>query len=371
MRIGTIKESKTEEYRVGLTSASVLALTSAGHQIFVERGAGEGSGYSDQDYERAGAVILSSAAQVVEACQLLVKVKEPLPPEYGLFRVGLILFTYLHLAANRELTERLMASGMTALAYETIQGPDGSLPLLAPMSQIAGRMAAEIGAQLLKKPGPGRGKLLGGISGVEPARAVVLGSGNVATAACDILVALGARVTILSRDLRRLALLQDRYAGKVSTGLSRPEALERELTGADLLIAAILVPGASTPKVVTREMVRSMGPGAVLIDVSIDQGGASETSRPTTHTSPWYIEEGVIHYCVANMPGAVPRTSTEALTATTLPYILRLANEGIEAALRDHALSSGINVLDGNLTCRPVAEALGLPYSPLEEVVGR
>lgn len=367
MKIGTIRETKVEEYRVGLTPAAARTLTQAGHQVFVERGAGEGSGYGDRDYGVAGATILASAAQVAEACQLLVKVKEILPSEYQLLRPGLILFTYLHLAANRELTERLLASGVTAIAYETIQKPDGSLPLLIPMSQIAGRMAAEIGAQLLKKPGPGRGKLLGGIPGVEPARVVVLGSGTVATAACDVLVALEARVAVLSRDLRRLALLQDRYKGRISTRVSEPSTLAGELAGADLLVAAVLVPGAATPKLVTRPMVRSMGAGAVIVDVSIDQGGAAETSRPTTHAQPWYLEEGVIHYCVANMPGAVPRTSTEALAAATLPYILRLANGGIDAVLSDPTFASGINVLNGQLTCRAVAEALALPCSPLEE----
>lgn len=369
MRVGTIKETKVEEYRVGLTPQGVRALVEAGHTVFVQRGAGEGAGYSDAQYQAAGASLCETPQQVVQGVDLLVKVKEPLPPEYPLLRPGLILFTYLHLAPERELTRALLDSGVAAIAYETVRLPDGSLPLLIPMSQVAGRMAAEIGAQLLRKPGPGRGKLLGGIAGVAPARAVVLGSGTVATAASRTLVGLGARVTVLSRDLQRLAALEAQLFGRIATRVISTGALEEELEGADLVISGVLVPGGIAPKLLTRPMLRSMGEGAVLVDVSIDQGGIAETSRPTSHAEPYYVEEGVVHYCVPNMPGAVPRTSTEALTAATLPYVLRLAEGGLEALRRDPALAAGASTIGGKLVSKPVAEAQGLPYTPLEEAL--
>lgn len=369
MNVGTIRETKVEEYRVGLTPLGVRALREAGHTVLVERGAGQGSGFSDDRYGDAGATLLDTPQEVATACDLLVKVKEPTPAEYGLLRSGLILFTYLHLAALPELTQRVLASGATAIAYETVQEVDGSLPLLAPMSQVAGRMAAEIGVHLLKRPGPGRGKLVGGVAGVTPGRAAILGSGNVATAACRVLIGLEARTTVMSRDLRRLAYLEEHFGGRIATRVATSASLAEELAGADLLIAAILIPGAATPKVVTRQMVRSMGPGAVIVDVCIDQGGAVETSQPTTHAQPTFVEEGVIHYCVPNMPGAVPQTSTEALTSATLPYVLRLANQGLDAIRRDAALARGVSALEGKLTCQPVAQALGLPYTPLEEVL--
>jgi alanine dehydrogenase len=356
MKVGTIRETKIEECRVGLTPLGVRALRQAGHTVLLERGAGQGSGFSDDQYGDAGAILFDTPQEVAGGCDLLVKVKEPTPTEYGLLRPGLILFTYLHLAALPELTERILASGVTAIAYETVQQADGSLTLLAPMSQVAGRMAAEIGVHLLKRPGPGRGKLVGGVAGVAPGRVVILGSGSVATAACKVIIGLEARTTVMSRDLNRLAYLQEHFGGRMATRVATSASLAQELAGADLLIAAILIPGAATPKVVTREMVRSMGPGAVIVDVSIDQGGAVETSRPTTHAQPTFMEEGVVHYCVANMPGAVPQTSTEVLTSATLPYILGLADQGLDA-------------LKGKLTCRGVAEALGLPYTPLEEVL--
>jgi len=369
MNVGTIKETKVEEYRVGLTPAGVGALVQRGHTAIVERGAGQGSGFSDDEYRRAGATLVDTPQEVARQCDLLVKVKELLPPEFGLLRPELILFTYLHLAALPDLTKALLSSGATAIAYETMQKPDGSLPLLIPMSQVAGRMAAEIGAHLLKRPGPGRGKLLGGVSGVLPARAVVLGSGSVATAACRVLVGLEARITVMSNDLQRLACLEEHFGGRIATRVISPLSLAEELAGADLLITGVLVPGAATPKVVTREMVRSMGPGAVVIDVDIDQGGAVETAHPTSHAEPTYIEEGVIHYCVANMPGAVPRTSTEALTSATLPYVLKLADEGLGAIRKDPSLAAGVNVIRGKVTCQGVAQALGLPCTPLEEVL--
>jgi len=369
MKVGTIAETKVEEYRVGLTPLGAAALSQAGHEVFVQRGAGLGSGFSDGQYEAAGASVLPTAAEVAAAVDLLVKVKEPLPPEYGLLRPGLILFTYLHLAPAPELTRVLLDSGVTSIAYETVRRPDGSLPLLFPMSQVAGRMAAEIAAQYLKKPGPGRGKLLGGIAGVAPARAVVLGSGTVATAACRVLVALEARTTALSRDLQRLFALESQFRGRLGTRVINPAALAGELEGADLLISGVLVPGGVAPRLVSREMLRSMGPGAVFVDVSIDQGGVSETSRPTTHAEPVYVEEGVVHYCVANMPGAVPRTSTEALTSATLPYVLRLAERGLDAFRDDPALAAGASTVRGKLVCEPVAQAQGVPYTPLEQAL--
>jgi alanine dehydrogenase len=369
MKVGTITETKVEEYRVGLTPAGTGALTRAGHRVLVQRGAGLGSGFSDAEYEAAGATLMETAAEVAGAVDLLVKVKEPLPPEYPLLRSGLILFAYLHLAPAPDLTRALLQSGVDSIAYETVRGPDDSLPLLFPMSQVAGRMAAEMGAQLLKKPGPGRGKLLGGITGVAPARAVVLGSGTVATAACRVLVALGARITALSRDLRRLFTLESQFRGRLSTRVINPVALAEELVGADLLISGVLVPGGVAPKLVSRYMVSSMGPGAVIVDVSIDQGGVCETSRPTTHTEPTYVEEGVVHYCVPNMPGAVPRTSTEALTSATLSYVLHLADRGLDALREDAVLAAGASTVRGKLVSRAVAEAQGLPYVPLEQAL--
>jgi alanine dehydrogenase len=369
VKVGTIKETKNEEYRVGLTPAGVRDLAETGHTVLVQRGAGEGSGFPDEGYAAAGATLLDSPADVAATSDLLVKVKEPLPPEYPFFRQDLTLFAYLHLAPNPELTDRILASGMTAIAYETVQQPDGSMPLLTPMSQIAGRMAAEMGAHLLKRPGPGRGKLLGGVAGVAPCRAVILGSGNVATAACRVLMGLEARITVMSRDLSRLAYLEQHFGGRIATRVSTPANLEEELQGADLLITAILVPGGKAPRVITRQMVRSMGPGAVVIDVSIDQGGTTETSHPTTHADPTYMEEGVIHYCVPNMPGAVPRTSTEALTSATLPYVLHLANEGHSALRQDPALAQGVNIMRGKIICQPLAQAVGRPFTPLEEIL--
>jgi alanine dehydrogenase len=369
MKVGTIAETKVEEYRVGLTPEGVRSLRGAGHEVYVQRGAGFGSGFADEQYEAAGAALLPTAEEVARSVDLLVKVKEPLPPEYPLLRPGLILFTYLHLAPAPELTRALLESGVDSIAYETVRKPDGSLPLLFPMSQVAGRMAAEIGAQLLKKPGPGRGKLLGGIAGVAPARAVVLGSGTVATAACRVLVALEARVTVMSRDLQRLFVLESQFRGRLSTRVINAAALAEELAGADLLVSGVLVPGGVAPKLVSREMVRSMGGGAVIVDVSIDQGGVCETSRPTTHAEPTYVEEGVVHYCVANMPGAVPRTSTEALTAATLPYVLCLADRGLEALREDASLAAGASTIRGKLVSAPVAEAQGLPYTPLAQAL--
>jgi alanine dehydrogenase len=370
MRVGTIKETKNEEFRVGLTPSGVQALFGAGHEVLVERGAGVGSGFADAAYEAAGAKVCDRAKDVVVGVDLLVKVKEILPAEYGLLRPGLLLFTYLHLAPEPELTRRLLESRTNAIAYETVQGPDGSLPLLIPMSQVAGRMAGEIAAQYLKKPGPGRGKLLGGIAGVSPARAVVLGSGTVGTAATRVLVALGARVTVSSKHLQRLAALEAQFRDRIATCVTSPTVLEQELAGADILICGVLVPGGIAPKLVSRAMVCSMGEGAVIVDVGIDQGGICETSHLTSHDAPIFVEEGVVHYCVPNMPGAVPQTSTEALTGATLPYILKLADRGLDALRDDLTLGKGASTINGKLTSQPVAEAQGLPYTPLAQALG-
>jgi alanine dehydrogenase len=369
MKVGTIKESKNEEFRVGLTPTGVRALAEAGHLVLVEREAGAGSGFSDSQYEAAGARLVDSAAEVAAGVELLVKVKEPLEPEYALLRPGLILFTYLHLAPAPGLVQALLDSRTNAIAYETVRRPDGSLPLLIPMSQVAGRMAAEIAAQYLKKPGPGRGKLLGGIAGVSPARALVVGSGNVGTAATRVLVALGARVTVTSKDLQRLSALEAQLRERIATRVSSPGVLAEELAGADIMIGAVLVPGGIAPKLVTREMVRSMGTGAVLVDVCIDQGGIAVTSRPTSHDNPVYVDEGVVHYCVPNMPGAVPQTSTEALTGATLPYVLKLAAGRLEALKADASLAEGAATIDSALVSQAVAQAQGREYTPLERVL--
>jgi alanine dehydrogenase len=300
---------------------------------------------------------------------LLVKVKELQPPEFACLRPDLILFAYLHLAPDPAQTKALLDSRADSIAYELVRRPDGSLPLLIPMSQVAGRMAAEIAAQFLKKPGPGRGKLLGGIAGSSRARAVVIGSGNVGTAATRVLTALGARVLVTSMDLQRLSALEAQFREQITTKVTSPAMLAEELVGADVLIGAVLVPGGVAPKLVTREMVRSMGEGAVVVDVCIDQGGIAETSRPTSHSDPIYVEEGVIHYCVANMPGAVPRTSTEALTSATLPYVLRLASGGLNALREDPSLAAGASTIRGKLVTQAVAQAQGLPWTPLEDAL--
>lgn len=365
MRIGTVRERKDGEARVGLTPEGVYALRMLGHQVLVEQGAGLGSGHGDQAYVASGAEVAPEAADVWARSDLVVKVKEPVRSEYEFLRQECALFTYLHLATDRPLTKRLLESGMSSLAYELVRKPDGSLPLLAPMSQVAGRMAAEVGAQLLKHPGPGRGKLLGGVAGVPPGKVVVIGSGTVATAAARVLMGLDARVVVMSRDLARLTYLQENFGGRIGTRISSPQSVAEEVEGADLAILGVLVPGAAAPKVLSREMVRSMGPGAVIVDVSIDQGGAAETSRPTTHSDPIYIEEGVVHYCVSNMPGAVPQTSTQALTSATLPYIEALASKGVDGAMAaDPALAQALSTYRGGLVRGPVAEEFGLPAAP-------
>ncbi len=361
MIAGTVREVKTEEYRVGLTLEGAADLIRLGHRVLIEAGAGAGSGFPDEAYRRAGAEIVPTAADVWSAADLLIKVKEPQPQEFGLMRSGMTLFTYLHLGALPDVTDALLRSGMNSIAYETVQLADGSLPLLIPMSEIAGRMAPEVGAQWLRKPGPGRGKLMSGLPGSPPARTIIFGAGTVATNACAVAIGMGAQVTVIAPSLAELRVIEERWPGRVTTLPSTPATIEQAIGGADLMISGVLVRGGKTaPKLVSRAALRSAGPGAVVVDVAIDQGGIFETSRPTTHADPIFVEEGVVHYCVANMPGAVPRTSTAALTAATLPYVLKLATLGTaKAVAADPALARGLMTKGGELVNKDVAQALG------------
>ena len=369
MKVGVAKEIKPDEYRVALTPAGARELGQRGHDVVVEAGAGEGSSFSDAAYEAAGARI-ASVEEVWADVDLLLKVKEPIEPEYGRLREGLVLFTYLHIAADEPLTRALIESGITGVAYETVETDSGALPLLAPMSEIAGRLAAQAGAYFLEKPLGGRGLLLGGVPGVAPGRVVVLGGGMVGYNAAVIAIGLGASVTILERSIDRMRHLEEVLSGRVSLVMSSTLQIEESVKEADVVIGAVLIPGAVAPKLITREMVAGMKDGAVLADVAIDQGGCAETSRPTTHSEPVYTVDGVTHYCVANMPGAVPITSTKALTNATLPYVEAIAGYGLaEAVARDPALARGVNVVDGKLTYEAVADAHGLDYQPLEEVL--
>ena len=366
MRIGVAKEIKTDEYRVALTPAGARELVQKGHQVVVETGAGTGSSMPDADYERAGARI-ASVDEVWEGSELLLKVKEPIEPEYKRLREGLTLFTYLHIAADEPLTRALVDSGITAVAYETVETDDRRLPLLAPMSEIAGRLASQAGAYFLEKPLGGRGLLLGGVPGVSPGRVLVLGGGVVGYNAALIAIGLGAQVTILDRSIDRMRYLDEILSGRVSTVMSSSLQIESSIADADLVIGAVLVPGARAPKLVTREMLGVMKKGAVIVDVAIDQGGCVETAHATTHSDPVYDVDGITHYCVANMPGGVPITSTKALTNATLPYVEAIADHGLSAALvRDGALAKGVNVVGGKVTYEPVAEAHGLDYTPLD-----
>jgi alanine dehydrogenase len=369
MIVGTVREIKTAEYRVGLTPEGADTLVRAGHRVVVETGAGLGSGYDDESYRRVHAEIAGTAGDVWREAELLVKVKEPLAPEFGRARAGQILFTYLHLATLFEATQALLESGVTAVAYETVQLPDGTLPLLVPMSQIAGRLGTEAAAHWLRKPGPGRGKLLSGLPGALPARVVILGAGTVSTNACAVAVALGAQVTVISQGLDGLRRIEERWPGRVVTLASTPYSISRSLEGADALISGVLIAGARAPRLVSREQVRSMGEGAVIVCVDIDQGGSVETARPTTHDDPVYVEEGVVHYAVANMPGSVPHTATPALTAATLPYVLRLAEGGLEAVRANSALAAGVNVAKGRITNFGVAQAMGRAVTSLDEAL--
>lgn len=369
MRVGVPTEIKADEYRVAITPAGVRELTVQGHEVLVQSGAGSGSALSDEDYARSGAKIVGSAEEAWGEADLILKVKEPLESEFAYLRADLTLFTYLHLAAARPLTEALIASGCTAIAYETVRGADGGLPLLAPMSEIAGRMATQVGAHELERPHGGRGVLMGGVTGVAPAHVVVVGAGTSGRNAAWIAGGMEATVTILDLDVSKLAFIDSVHKGRITTLMSNRLTLEEQVAQADVVIGAVLVPGARAPQVITEEMVVSMRPGAVLVDISIDQGGCAETSRVTTHHDPTYVKHGVVHYAVGNMPGAVPRTSTYALTNVTLPYVDRLVALGVnEATQRDPGLGGGINVIAGAVTNAGVANAHGLPLTPLAEV---
>jgi alanine dehydrogenase len=369
MKIGVVKEIKADEYRVALTPAGAHELAGRGHEVLVESGAGEGSAFPDSAYEAVGARV-TDADDVWSRAELLLKVKEPLPEEYALLREGLVLFTYLHLAASEELTRALMASGTACIAYETVETDSRALPLLAPMSEIAGRLAAQAGAYFLEKPLGGRGLLLGGIAGVAPGKVVVIGGGIVGYNAAVIAIGLGASVSILERSVDRMRHLEEILSGRVSLLMSSSLQVEESVAAADVVIGAVLIPGAVAPKLITRAMVSGMKDGSVLCDVAIDQGGCAETSRPTTHSEPVYSVDGVTHYCVANMPGAVPVTSTKALTNVTLPYVEAIADLGLGGAVaHDPGLARGVNVLGGQITYEAVAQAHGLDYRPLGELL--
>src|SRR6476646_1488403 len=369
MKVGVVKEIKSDEYRIALTPAGARELVQRGHDVLVEAGAGEGSSFPDDAYRAVGAT-LASVEEVWSEAELLLKVKEPLPAEYPLLREELVLFTYLHLAASEELTRALAVSGAACVAYETVETDDHALPLLAPMSEIAGRLSAQAGAYFLEKPLGGRGLLLGGVPGVAPGRVLVIGGGIVGYNAAVIALGLGANVTILERSIDRMRHLDEILSGRVSLVMSSSLQIAESIKEADLVIGAVLIPGARAPKLITREMLRDMKQGSVFCDVAIDQGGCAETSHATTHSEPVYEVEGVTHYCVANMPGAVPITATKALTNATLPFVEAIADHGLrEAVLQDPSLALGVNVIDGKITYEAVAEAHNLEYTPLEDVL--
>ena len=370
MKIGLPKEIKDNEYRVGLTPAGVNALVNAGHEVFVQKTAGDGSGFSDEQFEKAGGTLLDTADEVWATGDMIVKVKEPIAPEYPRMRENQLLFTYLHLAPELELTKQMMEKGVSGVAYETITDVNGKLPLLTPMSEVAGRMSVQVGATYLEKMNGGKGILLGGVPGVPAANVVILGGGVVGTEAAKMAVGLGARVTIIDRNLERLRELDDIFLSKVQTLASSHYAIEEAISHADLVIGAVLVVGAAAPKLVTRDMLHKVPNGSVLVDVAVDQGGCFETTHATTHSNPTYYEEGVLHYCVANMPGAVPRTSTFALTNATLPFALALANKGFERAVtEDPYLREGVNTYAGKLTYDAVAESQNLEYTPIDSLL--
>jgi alanine dehydrogenase len=371
MIVGVPKEIKNNENRVALTPAGVEAFCKAGHQVIIENNAGIGSGITNEEYIAAGAQILGTPAEVFAASDMIMKVKEPLSAEYDLFKDGQLLFTYLHLAPEPELTAALLKKNVVGIAYETVQPIDNSLPLLTPMSEVAGRMAIQIGAQFLEKPHGGKGILLGGVPGVAPGKVAIVGGGIVGTNAAKMAIGMGADVTILDVSAARLRYLDDIFGSRIKTLMSNSYNLKHAVAEADLVVGAVLIPGAKAPKLVTEEMIKTMKPGSVVVDVAIDQGGSVETiDRVTTHAEPTYIKHGVVHYSVANMPGAVARTSTFALTNATLPYAMKLANLGYaEAVKRDLGLARGVNVIHGKLTYKAVAEALNLEYTPLSEVL--
>lgn len=369
MIVGVPKEIKDNEYRVAMTPGGVRQLSEAGHQVWIETGAGEGSGFPDEQYQAVGAKIVPTNADAWGA-HMVVKVKEPQPSEYEFMRPELLLFTYLHLAAEERLTREMMARGLTGIAYETVETPNGQLPLLTPMSEVAGRMAIQVGAHYLEKMNGGRGKLLGGVPGVRPADVIIIGAGVVGTNAAQVALGMGAHVVIVDINLDRLRYLSEVLPGRLTTLSSNPLSVAEAVRRADLLVGAVLIKGAKAPKLVTREMISTMNPGSVVVDVAVDQGGCIETTHPTTHSNPTFLVDGVVHYCVANMPGAVPRTSTYALSNATLPYVCTLADLGAEAAIRaDPGLAKGVNTYQGRITYPAVADAFDLDYVPLETLL--
>ena len=367
MNIGCVKEIKKQEYRVGMTPDNVKSYVNAGHAVCIERGAGEGSGFKDSEYSAAGAALCGSAEEVWEKSDMIIKVKEPLPEEYQYFREDMTLYTYFHLAADENLTDALLAAGVKSVAYETLMEKNGSLPLLAPMSQIAGRLSIQEGAKYLEKPFGGRGILLSGVPGTPRAKVVILGGGSVGTNACKTAVGIGADVTILDVNLERLAYLDDIFGARIQTLYSTDAAIEKETAEADLVVGAVLIPGKSAPKLMKKEYLKNMKPGSVIVDVAVDQGGCCETTKATYHDEPVYTVDGVVHYCVGNMPGAVPRTSTIALTNATLKYGLQIAEKGLENACRENeVIYSAVNTYEGRLTCKNAADSFGKEYTDIK-----
>lgn len=372
MVIGVPKEIKNNENRVALTPAGTKELTKRGHVVYVQTGAGSGSGFADEEYRGAGAELLDAATEIFSRAEMIIKVKEPVGDEYGMIRKDQLVFTYFHFASNEPLTRAMIESGAVCLSYETVEKSDGSLPLLIPMSEVAGRMAIQEGAKYLEKPLKGRGILLGGVPGVRPAKVLVLGAGVVGTNAAKIAAGMGADVIVVDVNLARLRYLDDVMPGNVRTLVSNEYAIRQLLPDVDLVVGAVLIPGAKAPRLVTRDMLRHMRPGTVLVDVAVDQGGCIETCTPTTHENPTYVIDGVVHYCVANMPGAVPHTSTLALTNATLPYAVKLANYGWVNACRDNDdLRHGLNIIRGDVVYPAVAEAFNLPYTSIDKYIGK
>jgi alanine dehydrogenase len=370
MIVGILKEIKAEENRVCMTPAGVEVMKQNGHSVLVEKNAGVGSGFNNQAYVTAGAEIIATPREIFQRAEMVMHVKEPLPSEYGLIRKGMILFTYLHLAAAEELTQVLIKSGSINIAYETIQKADGSLPLLTPMSEVAGRMAIQQGAKYLEMAQGGHGILLGGVPGVDPGTVVIIGGGVVGTNAAKMACGLGAKVYVLDMNLERLRYLSDVMPSNCFLLMSKPSTIRRLIKEADVVVGAVLIPGAKAPRLITREMLKTMKKGAVLVDVAIDQGGCFETSKPTTHAEPIYNVNGVVHYCVANMPGAVPKTSALALTNATLPYAVEIANKGWKKAMRENPeIKLGANVIKGKVTYQGVADAFGLKYTPIDQLL--
>ena len=369
MKIGCVKEIKNNEFRVGITPDNVKSYTNAGHVVYIEKGAGEGSCFTDEEYKEAGAVLIDTAKEVWDTCEMMIKVKEPLEEEYKYFHKDLILYTYLHLAADRPLTDAMLKAGVKGVAYETLIERNRSIPLLAPMSQIAGRLSVQEGAKYLEKPFGGKGMLPSGVPGTPKAKVVILGAGNVGTNACKIAVGMGADVTIFDISLERLAYLDDIFGARIQTMYSTDAAIEKAVKDADLVIGCVLIPGKAAPKVMKKAYLKEMQPGSVIVDVAVDQGGCCETTKVTYHDNPTFVVDGVVHYCVGNMPGAVPRTSTIALTNATLKYGLQIAGKGLEQACKENdVIYSGINTYDGKLTCKNVADSFNVEHTEIKEL---